>query len=158
MKTIININGVESYYASEQLVNELTALNTDGVVINLAYTDYGGSILDKLLISYLLEEGSKDIIVEQTPWNGQNAFVFGETAEELEACITPGYVFDFDNLTEYFFDKKNEAINEVINRLQIDEYKRELAYEYLSENSSLETFGLDFCESKLFDFIESNNN
>ena len=53
--------------------------------------------------------------------------------------------------------KKNEAINEVINVLEIDEYKRELAYEYLSENSSLETFGLDFCESELFDFIESNN-
>ena len=157
MRKIININGVESYYASEQLANELTALNPNGVVINLAYTDYGGSILDKLLISYLLEEGSKDIIVEQTSWNGQNAFVYGRTAQEIFDCITNGYVLGFDNLEEYYCDKKNEAINEVINRLQIDEYKRELAYEYLSENSSLETFGLDFCESELFDFIESNN-
>ena len=156
MKKIININGVENYCASAQLVNELTASHPDEVVINLSYTDYGGSIVDKLLISYLLEEGSKDIIVEQTSWNGQNAFVFGETAEELEACIIPGYVLGFDNLAEYYCDKTNESIHEVINELQIDESKRELAYDYLSENGHLETFGLDFCESELFDFIESN--
>lgn len=157
MKTIININGVENYYASEQLVNELTALNPNEVVINLAYTDYGGTIIDKLLISYLLEEGSKDIIVEQTSWNGQNAFVYGKTAQEIFDCITNGYVLGFDNLEEYYYDKENEAIYEAINELEIDEDKRDLAFDYLSGNSSLETFGLDFCKSELFDFMESNN-
>ena len=150
MKTIININGVENYYASEQLVNELTALNPNEVVINLAYTDYGGTIIDKLLISYLLEEGSKDIIVEQTSWNGQNAFVYGKTAQEIFDCITNGYVLGFDNLEEYYCNKENEAIYEAINELEIDEDKRGLAFDYLNENSSLETFGLDFCESELF--------
>lgn len=68
--------------SSESLVQSAKGNNSD-IYLNFAYTYYGGSFLDKVIISYFKEYYPENILHEETSWNGENAFIFGDIAKEF---------------------------------------------------------------------------
>lgn len=87
--------------------------------LNFCHTDYGGSFLNKVIISYFKEYYTGNIVFESTSWNGENAFLFGKPAEVLYYFMEDGNLFGFDDLEEYYTGKQclmiAEATQEYIN-------------------------------------------
>lgn len=48
---LVDFSSKYTYIASESLVQEAKSKHSD-IYLNFAYTDYGGSFLDKVVISY----------------------------------------------------------------------------------------------------------
>lgn len=82
--------------------NNLVDFSKEYTYVNFAYTDYGGSFLDKVIISYFKEYYQENIVHEKTSWNGENAFIFGEPAKELYELIIAGNILDFYYLGQYY--------------------------------------------------------
>ena len=147
----------EGVYASESLIEEALEKESDQY-INLAYTDYGGTLLDKLLITYLTSINAC-ILVESTSWYGKNAIVFGATAKELKRYIDNGNVLDYIDFDDYYYyTKENEqreiAADNYIEENDIPECKRLAAYDYF-DNCVVDTFGVDYSESELQELLNN---
>ena len=162
-------------YASEDLIDELKSkLKTrksnikdnveDNDVIAFAYTDYGGSIIDKYAIEYFLENHPNNIVVESQSYNGKNAFVFGKPAKEwMEE--TEDYPLGFEDFESYFYDKENEDFAEGIDYF-ITDLKRDYSFdedevrdsllEQFSGYFSVTTSGLDYSEDRMIDYLKEN--
>lgn len=79
---LVDFSKEYTYVASESLVQSAKGNNSD-IYLNFAYTDYSGSFLDKVIISYFKEYYPENIVHEEASWNGENAFIFGDIAKEL---------------------------------------------------------------------------
>lgn len=73
---LVDFASISTYVGSESLVQEVKDKHSD-IYLNFAYTDYGGSFLDKVIISYFKEYYQENIVHEKTSWNGENAFILG---------------------------------------------------------------------------------
>ena len=131
----------------------------DNVVISFAYTDYGGDFLDKVAIEYFKENYPDNTLVEYAGYNGENAFVFGEPAQEW-IDSTEDYPLGFEDFEDFYYEKMNEAEYEsfgyFIDDLDSDySFDREEVMSWLMENKggyySITTQGLDFSYSDLTD-------
>jgi antirestriction protein len=155
-------------FASEDLIDELKEklnLKSDDLknqdVIAFAYTNYGGSIIDKYAIEYFLENYPKNIVVEETSYNGKNAFVFGKPAKEWMEQ-SDDYILGFDDFESYYNEKENEDFMEGINFF-IQDLKRNYTFNEEEVRDSLEeeftgyfnvdTSGLDYNEQKMIDYL-----
>lgn len=148
-----------TYVASESLVQEAKSKHSD-IYLNFTYTSYGGSFLDKVIISYFKEKYPENIVYERTSWNGENAFVFGDKAKELFEQIENGNMFDFDNLQDYFYSKFNEQITEAATNF-ISDYKlnnnlHEIICKWLWDHGSPEPNHLDYSETQLNKYLYKN--
>lgn len=153
----IDISGrKERVYASDSLIDEVLE-NESELYINLAYTDYGGTLLDKLLIAYLSSIG-ESILIESTSWYGKNAIVFGATAKELKRYIDNGNVLDYIDFDDYYYAKENEqreiAADNYIEENDIPECKRLIVYDFF-DNCTVETFGVDYDETYLQELLNN---
>lgn len=83
---LVDFSSKYTYIASESLVQEAKSKHSN-IYLNFAYTDYGGSFLDKVVISYFKKYYPENIVYERTSWNGENAFILGEPAKELYDLI-----------------------------------------------------------------------
>lgn len=81
---LVDFASISTYVASESLVQEAKDKHSD-IYLNFAYSNYGGSFLDKVIISYLKEYYPENIVHERTSWNGENAFILGNLQKN---CIT----------------------------------------------------------------------
>lgn len=146
----------EGVYASESLIEEALKNESDQY-INLAYTDYVGTLLDKLLITYLTSINAC-ILVESVSWNGKNAIVFGETAKELKKYIDKGNVLDYIDFQNYYYIKENEQreieADEYIEENDIPECKRLIVYDYF-DNCEVYTFGVNYDETYLQELLNN---
>lgn len=146
----------EGVYASESLIEEALEKESE-LYINLAYTDYGGTLLDKLLITYLTSIKAC-ILVESTSWYGKNAIVFGATAKELKKYIDNGNVLDYMYFDDYYYTKENEqreiAADNYIEENDIPECKRLIVYDYF-DNCTVHTFGVDYSETYLQELLNN---
>lgn len=156
---------VDDAFASEDLKDELkeklgikTNSLGDNVVISFAYTDYGGDFLDKVAIRYFEENYPENIIVENAGYNGQNAYVFGEPAQEwIES--TDDYPLGMSGLEDLYYEMQNESEDEsfsmFLDDLERDDYvfDRDEVMEWLIDNRggyyTMTTQGLDFSYSDL---------
>jgi len=107
-------------YASDDLINSIP--KDSKVYVNFAYTDYGGSCLDKFFISYFQEHYPNSIIVESTVYHGQNAILYGEVASDFwDECEQ--YPLSFEDTESAYSD-----------------------FEYREKVEHIESFALqDFC-------------
>lgn len=71
---LVDFSNGWTYVGSESLVQEAKEKHND-IYLNFAYTSYGGSFLDKVIISYFKENYPENIVCERTSWKGENAFV-----------------------------------------------------------------------------------
>jgi hypothetical protein len=149
-----------TYVATNSLVDE-ARVKKSNEYINIAYTDYGGSFFDKVLISYFKKKYPKNIVFESTSWNGQNAFIFGGIVDKLIE-ETKEYILGFEDIENYYYNMEQKEYNKYIDGLikdgLITESERDLAYEYLYESAQMETFGVDVDESRLIAFCKEHIN
>lgn len=163
---------VDDAFASDELKSELqeklgiSSNNLgDNVVISFAYTDYGGDFLDKVAIRYFQENYPENTLVENTGYNGENAYVFGEPAKEwIES--TEDYPLGFENIEEVYYEMQNESEYESFEYFLDDLQKydgyvfdKDEVMSWLMENRggyySMTTQGLDFSYSDLTDELVS---
>lgn len=160
---------IDDAFASYELQDELrTKLGIDknayrlddNVVISFAYTDYGGDFLDKVAIRYFEENYPENTLVENAGYGGQNAYVFGEPAQEW-IDSTDDYPLGFENIEDLYYEMQNEAEYEsfdmFLDDLERNDYvfDRDEVMNWLMENRggyySMTTQGLDFSYFDLAD-------
>lgn len=133
---LVDFARISTYVASGSLVQEAKDKHSD-IYFNFAYTDYGGSFLDKVIISYFKECYPENIVHEKTSWNGENAFIFGEPAKELYDFIKTGYILDFDCLEQYYTETKYNIIadraQQYINDNGLDNELYDIVCDWLSD-------------------------
>lgn len=159
MKTITSFEekcfslcGKKQCYASDSLKERVLELCSNGEkYINLAYTDYGGTFLEKAFIQYMEDNHPESIICESTAWFGKNAIVFGEIVFDIIES-TESYILGFEGFEDYFCEKEWEeqmkAAEQYINENDIPEEKREIVLDYFRV-CSVETFGVNYSENDL---------
>lgn len=154
---LVDFSKEYTYVASESLVQEAKSKHSD-IYLNFAYTSYGGSFLDKVIISYFKENYPENIVYERTSWNGENAFIFGEPAKELYELIIAGNILDFYYLGQYYTETKYNIIadtaQQYINDNGLDNELYDIVCDWLSENSYPEPNYLDYSENDLNDFLQ----
>lgn len=149
---LVDFSKEYTYVGSESLVQSAKGNNSD-IYLNFAYTDYGGSFLDKVIISYFKEYYPGNIVHEETSWNGENAFIFGDIAKELYDFIKKGDVLYFDDLEQYYTEMEHNIITVEAQRYIVDNGISNESYdtvcEWLISNSNMEPNFLDYSESEL---------
>lgn len=146
-----------TYVGSESLVQEAKSKHSD-IYLNFAYTSYGGSFLDKVIISCFKENYPENIVYERTSWKGENAFVFGEPAKKLYELIIAGNILDFYYLGECYTEMEYNMITaeaqQYINDNGLDNELYDIVCDWLSENSYPEPNYLAYSENDLNDFLQ----
>lgn len=154
---LVDFASISTYVASESLVQEAKDKHSD-IYLNFAYSNYGGSFLDKVIISYFKENFPENIVHERTSWNGENAFIFGEPAKELYDFIKNGYILGFDCLDQYYTEMEYNMITEeaqrYINDNRLGNELYDIVYEWLIENSYIEPNFLDYSEINLNEYLQ----
>lgn len=156
---LVDFSSKYTYIASESLVQIAKDKHSD-IYLNFAYTDYGGSFLDKVIISYFKEYYPENIVYEKTSWNGENTFIFGEPAKELYDFIKNGYILGFDCLEQYYTEMEYNIITEearrYINDNGLGNELDDIVCEWLTENSHIEPNFLDYSEIDLNEYLQKN--
>lgn len=111
---LVDFASISTYVASESLVQVAKDKHSD-IYLNFAYTDYGGSFLDKVIISYFKEYYPENIVHEKTSWNGENAFIFGEPAKELYDIVWE-WLIDNSRVEPNFVDYSEVELNEYLQK------------------------------------------
>lgn len=154
---LVDFSNEQTYVASESLLQEAKDKHSD-IYLNFAYTDYGGSFSDKVIISYFKEYYPENIVHEKTSWNGENAFIFGEPAKELYDFIKNGDILCFDYLGQYYTETKYNMITaeaqQYINDNGLDNDLYDIVCEWLIENSHIEPNFLDYSEIDLNEYLQ----
>lgn len=156
---LVDFLNKQTYVASESLVQKAKYKHSD-IYLNFAYTDYGGSFLDKVIISYFKEYYPENIVHEITSWNGENAFIFGEPAKELYELIITGNILDFDYLGQYYTEMKYNIITDTAQQYikdnGLDNELYDIVCEWLIESSHIEPNFLDYSETDLNEYLQKN--
>lgn len=156
---LVDFSSKNTYIASESLVQEAKSKHSN-IYLNFAYTDYGGSFLDKVVISYFKKYYPENIVYERTSWNGENAFILGESAKELYDFIKNGYILGFDCLEQYYTEMEYNIITEeaqrYINDNGLGNELYDIVYEWIVNNSRIESNFVDYSEIDLNEFLQKN--
>lgn len=127
---LVDFSSKQTYVASESLLQEAKDKHSD-IYLNFVYTDYGGSFLDKVIISYFKEYYPENIVHEKTSYNGENAFIFGEPAKELYNLMKVDNVLGFDDLEDYYTEMEYNVITEEAQRyINDNELGNDTDYQY----------------------------
>ena len=113
------------WYDREDLIKELKAqgLKDTDIIVNFAYTDYGGHFIDNVFIQYFEENKSITFAVQETVYYGKNAILWGKEAQEVKAQSV-NYPLGYENIEDFYYQKENEAIDKGIIDF-LGEYKNE---------------------------------
>jgi hypothetical protein len=159
-------------FVSYELREELSklGLKDNDIVINFAYSDYGGDFFDRVAIEYLQKHYPENILVENTCYYGKNAILYGQIAKEfIDANIH--YPLGFEGLEDFYYQKENEAqeiaytdilkeySREYFNKndIELSENIQEYIRQYLRDNHSFSVLSsgyCDYCESDIFSNID----
>lgn len=162
---LVDFSKEYTYVASESLVQEAKEKHSN-IYLNFSYTNYGGSFLDKVIISYFKEYYPENIVHERTAWYGENAFVFGKPAKELFQQIENGNILDFDNLTDYYYAKFYEQVTEeatnFISDYELNNNLHEIICKWLCTNGSPEPNFVDYSDyvrrhGKFIEYVRYSN-
>jgi hypothetical protein len=153
---LVDFSRKYTYIASESLVQVAKNKHSD-IYLYFAYTDYGGSFLDKVIISYFKEYYPENIVCEITSWNGENALLFGEPAKDLYYFMENGDLFGFDNLGQYYTEMEynmiTEATQEYIDENGLSNDLYDTVMEWFFENGHTEPNYMDYSEHDLNEYI-----
>lgn len=135
-------------------------------VLFVHYSDYGGTFLGKMLVAYFEKEYPENIISDNLSYNGKEAVIFGDVVEELREWDKKGYMAGFDGLEDFILAYEDKMVAEECDRIINEKFsdrsedERSGIYmaldEYFHETARFETFGLDYSESDLEEYIKEN--
>ena len=157
--------------ASDFLWND--AKERGGIAVNIAYTNYGGTFMEKTLMKYISERFPEDIIMEDTSWDGMNAFVFGNIADKVwDVASGKSDISNlFDDFEDYFITEEYnvmQAESESIFNANKEQGNldgltdaelnmvKDTIRDFLDTYGKVETFGADYCSSDLIVYMEDN--
>lgn len=155
--------GVVATESLYKIAKEKAALYEGHAVVNVCYTDYGGTFADKVIIACLKKNYPQVILSEYTSWNGENAFIFGELADEI--ARTDSYLC-IEEFEDFFLKMKREEeekaadrfINDYFEQDELSEEERIRIWQtiltFFEEDAHIETFGVDYCEDCLKDYLQ----
>ena len=156
---LVDFSNELTYVASEVLVQEAQKKHSD-IYLNFAYTNYGGSFLDKVIISYFKEYYPENIVHERTSWDGENAFIFGEPAKELYNLMKVDDVLGFDDLEDYYEEMEYNMITEeaqqYIDDNGISNDLLDIVCEWMMNNSHVEPNFVDYSEVDLNEYLQND--
>lgn len=149
-------------YATEELLEEvLNKYTLFDKYIAISYTDYGGTYLEKIFIQYLKETHPNNIIIENTIYFGENAIVFGSIVEDIIEA-TRDYPLGYKDFEDYYCNKENsdleEAATQYIRETYTPENQQGIIYDYFRNAATMQTFGADYSDSDLQNYIKDNSN
>lgn len=146
----------KGFWADRDLFIKDNPMPDDAVIVNFAYSDYGGDFFDMVAIEYFKEKKEACFTVQNTDYFGKNAILFGQTAIDfIEA--NKEYPLGYSDLEEYYYQKTYEAetasFNSFLDYLK-GEFDREKAMEWMTKNRcgyySVQPSGdLDFCDGTM---------
>lgn len=93
-------------YASYDLIEKIEKKNHKNFILNFAYTDYGGSFWDKIVIEYFKKNHPNNILYESTYYNGQNALIFGDIAKDF-FNQSQDYFLQFENIENFYCEMES---------------------------------------------------
>jgi hypothetical protein len=156
------VTDLDEVVAYSDLKDELKSKMKEGdEIVAFGYTDYGGSFGDKVAIEYFKENHPKNIVFENSAYNGQNGIVFGEVAKDfLEQ--TEDYPLGYEDMESFYYEMQNaqeEKDFEYFLSDIKDKYTvKKDAIDWLLENKSgyysIQPDGLDFSYSELENELE----
>lgn len=133
-------------------------------VLYIHYSDYGGSFIGKMIIEYFEEAYPQNIISSNLSYNGKEAVIFGDVVEELREWDKRRYIAGFDCLEEFICEYQDNMVAEECDRIikewfsDRSEDERRGVYvglsDYFHENAGFCTFGLDYSERDLENYIK----
>ena len=84
--------------------------------VNLAFTDYGGTYFDKVMIAYLEKnhKQSDDFFVESTCYFGKNCYVTGSLAKRI-IRETETYLLGFEEVEDFFGEFEYLELYDTVN-------------------------------------------
>lgn len=155
----VNFDNKRTYCASESLVLEAKEKNSS-FYLNFAYTDYGGTFLDKVVITYFKKNHPESIVYEKTSWHGENAFIYGDLAIDF-AREYSCYLLGFEEIEDLYYSMRSAMIAE--SAKDFYKWKEDLflvekdiaidsIMEYL-EDCSIQPNMVDYCETRLIDYL-----
>ena len=157
--------------ASDFLWND--AKERGGIAVNIAYTNYGGTFMEKTLMKYISERFPEDIIMEDTSWDGMNAFVFGNIADKVwDVAAGNSDIFNlFDDFEDYFITEESNVM-QAESEYIFNAYKeqgdldgltdselnivKDTIRDFLDTYGRAETFGADYYSGDLIVYMEDN--
>lgn len=155
----VNLEDRRQCYATESLAMEAKDKNSD-YYLNIAYTDYGGCFFDKVVIEYFKEKHPESIVYENTYYNGENAFIFGNVAKKF-AEESSQYLLGFEDIEDFYYSMKADIIAESAanfydwnKEMFIADKKEAITYitEYL-EGCKIEPNYVDYNEDSLKEYL-----
>ena len=156
--------GFLSYQNRDLFLLNRNKENDNDIIVNFAYTDYGGSFYDNVCIEYFEKFHSDSVLTEITGWNGKNAILFGNVAKEFINSIND-YCLGYDNLEEFYYNMQNELEEDAWEWFINDEltnyydFDKNEVLEYLRENKAgyyrIYCTMLDFNSSDLIQELEN---
>lgn len=152
MKTV-DFENLRTYCASEDLVLEAKAKNSD-FYLNLAYTNYGGTFLDKVVIAYFKQNHPESIVYEETSWHGENAFIFGDLAKAFTLECSR-YLLGFEEIEDFYGSMKTALIFEAANNFYNWNKDLFLVEKMVAVNSISEYFEGCNIEPNMVDYSET---
>ena len=156
MARFTTLSNRKEYWATDSLIERAKEkVGMDERILAVSYTDYGGTFYDKCLIGYIKENYPNNIITEITSYNGENAFIFGDVLE-LEDFNSEGFTDSWD--FEQYMDSVTQALigeecsNIIANNPEYTNYQNDIK-DFLGDRG-VETFGIDYSERELNEYIE----
>jgi hypothetical protein len=156
------VTDLDEVVASSDLKEELKSKMKEGdEIVAFGYTDYGGSFGDKVAIEYFKENHPKNIVFENSAYNGQNGIVFGEVAKDfLEQ--TEDYPLGYEDMESFYYEMQNaqeeKDIEYFLSDIKDKYTVKKDAIDWLLENKSgyysIQPDGLDFSYSELENELE----
>lgn len=113
------------WYDREEDIKELRAqgLKDTDIIVNFAYTDYGGNFIDNVFIEYFENKNSHCFKVQDTVYYGKNAILWGKEAQEVKAQ-SQNYILGYEDIENFYLQKENEAVDKGIIDF-LGDYKKE---------------------------------
>jgi hypothetical protein len=146
------VTDIKEVIASEDLLDELDKKKKkNDPIVAFSYTDYERNFGDKVAIEYFKKYHPKNIVFEESAYNGQNAIVFGKPAKEfLEA--TKDYTLGYEDMESFYYEMQNEIesrdFNDFLQTISKEYKVSKNALSWLEENRGgyyvIDTTGLDF--------------
>jgi hypothetical protein len=165
------VTDLDEVVASSDLKDKLKSKMKEGdEIVAFGYTDYGGSFGDKVAIEYFKKNHPKNIVFENSGYNGQNGIVFGEVAKDfLEE--TKDYPLGYEDMESFYFDMQNaqeeKDFKRFLSDIKSNSYNKITGHQYtikkealdwLLENKSgyysIEPNGIDFSYKELANELE----
>lgn len=149
-------------YATEYLLEKVSSkYPLFDKYITISYTNYGGTYLEKIFIQYLKETHPNNILIENTIYSGENAIVFGYIVEDIIEA-SKDYPLGYEDFEDYYYGKEisdlGKAAIQFIKENNIPEDQEEIIYDYFRDVATMQTFGVDYSDIDLENYIKDNSN